>query len=945
MIDNTAVHSALLQSILELKSEVNTKADKLIILLHQVFPSSTSARQRPLNHNTELHVIPRPVQISSTSLKSNHLDFGLRWDIADFAVPTDFNNSAPPPLFKVKTSTSANISSLSITKRSATGASGTHIPEFAAFRQKKQGSSTSIASSQVERRAKSPLLVRKHMGPVDLKTIDSGILSPSSERIDSLRSRALLQASNTSGLNKKDSTQSSSLNRAVNKIKTQDLNSLQQSHSLQSDGTGGVASLDRRGTLNNYGTLVNHGGTEVNIFPQDELIDAVSMAPRISVTEVISQPNTTLPHNSHPPESKMQLSSGSSLDANASVGSFNSQEMQDFIHEVQAMKAAGPTDEHSQKKAVASRRGSYDQKPLGPTSPRESVISRVTDIASPYATLERSKLLPNSIKYANVTNQSSVHRAPPVASTMTFSINSGNEPDALPKTTLSGLIYDIFSYSCLIPAYDSKGRRITLDQFDSSDFDGISFRTNGLHPKSILITYVDCFMVIVYVTCLAEVPFVIGFNSVLPDFYGKYFSIIITVVFCLDSLVQLSTPNSHIGKTTIYSIREYESLRPFLKAWIREWLTSYLLLDLVSIIPFCAILGQDTSWLRLLRLVRILRLGQITTRCAIFTRVKLFVEERIGVASAKILPIGIGIIVFLHYNACAIFYAGQMNGFLGWSQYWVQTQTETVWDSYLWCFVLAVGNLFPMSYKPQTKMEQFFAILFIFVGAGVYAVLVGYISSAAISVDNSGRLYNQKMEELKDYITWRQLNNETKDKLISYYETKYRGKYFEEDTLLGDMNEALRTEIALHNTFDLITKVPFLRRSAGDGRDEIFYARIASFLHIRYYIAGDCVTKEGDSGADMFFILSGKLDIVIGGEVYKSLYDGAYFGEVALINKVLRTVTVQAKMPSVLYRLTYQDFHTVINEFSDIKARIAELAQERERMLMKVGAVALEKRS
>ncbi|ORY41857.1 hypothetical protein BCR33DRAFT_326379 [Rhizoclosmatium globosum] len=236
----------------------------------------------------------------------------------------------------------------------------------------------------------------------------------------------------------------------------------------------------------------------------------------------------------------------------------------------------------------------------------------------------------------------------------------------------------------------------------------------------------------------------------------------------------------------------------------------------------------------------------------IFHALATFVEGKVGVGAAKIIPIGIGIFVFLHYNACLIYFSGEVNGFVGWNQYWLQTQTESLWDSYLWCFVMAVGNMFPMSYKPQTKLEQFMAIIFIFVGAGLYAVLVGYISSAAISVDNSGRLYNQKMEELKDYITWRQLNNETKDKLISYYETKYRGKYFEEDTLLGDMNEALRTEISLHNTLDLITKVPFLRRQVGDGRDDIFYARIASVLHIRYYIPGDCVTREGEAEQTCF---------------------------------------------------------------------------------------------
>ncbi|KAJ3002642.1 UNVERIFIED_CONTAM: hypothetical protein HDU68_006121 [Siphonaria sp. JEL0065] len=189
------------------------------------------------------------------------------------------------------------------------------------------------------------------------------------------------------------------------------------------------------------------------------------------------------------------------------------------------------------------------------------------------------------------------------------------------------------------------------------------------------------------------------------------------------------------------------------------------------------------------------------------------------------------------------------------------------------------------------------------------------------------------MEELNDYVKWKNLNQETKQKLIQYYETKYRGKYFEEDALLTDMNEALRAEISMHNTRYLIEKVPFLKRDARDGRDEIFFSRVANKLHARYYIPGDCITKQGDSGLDMYFILSGKVDVAVNGKRICSLYDGAYFGEVALITKTLRTATVQASLPSVLYRLTYQDFQIIINEFPDIKDRVDGLAMEREKMI------------
>ncbi|KAJ3074959.1 hypothetical protein HDU99_001624, partial [Rhizoclosmatium hyalinum] len=79
-----------------------------------------------------------------------------------------------------------------------------------------------------------------------------------------------------------------------------------------------------------------------------------------------------------------------------------------------------------------------------------------------------------------------------------MSNSSLNNPNARLKqnATLIGFFQDLMSYSCLIPAFDSKGRRITIDQFNGSDFEGISFAMNGLHPKSLFITVFDVLMVI-----------------------------------------------------------------------------------------------------------------------------------------------------------------------------------------------------------------------------------------------------------------------------------------------------------------------------------------------------------------------------------------------------------------------------------------------------------------
>ncbi|KAJ3293686.1 anaphase-promoting complex subunit Hcn1 [Rhizoclosmatium sp. JEL0117] len=386
------------------------------------------------------------------------------------------------------------------------------------------------------------------------------------------------------------------------------------------------------------------------------------------------------------------------------------------------------------------------------------------------------------------------------------------QDDSPTKTDLRfRAVYQTYLVCFLLPAFDNKGRKLELDQFEEEDFESIQFGINGLHPKS---------------------------------YFNTGWDFIITIL-----------------------------------------------------------------------------------------KLKHKLEQMAGMGISKVIPIAVLIFYYIHFNACTIYLAGSYYDFVGWKSLWPEFEGATLGQLYSWTYFQAVGNMFPMSFKPQTMTEQVIATLFIIVGASIYAAFLGSISSAAMSLNPSGRLYNQKMEELLDYVEWKKLDEETKDKLISYYEIKYRGKYFEEDSLLSDMNESLRADISLHNTRFLIEKVPFLRREENDGRDEIFFYRLATVLHAHYFIPGDYVTKQGDSGHDMYFILSGKVNVFINGVKVVSLYDGAYIGEVALITRVLRTATVQAAMPTVMYRLTHKDFHVVISDFPDMKLRVQKLAMEGQKMV------------
>ncbi|TPX52110.1 hypothetical protein CcCBS67573_g09938 [Chytriomyces confervae] len=220
-------------------------------------------------------------------------------------------------------------------------------------------------------------------------------------------------------------------------------------------------------------------------------------------------------------------------------------------------------------------------------------------------------------------------------------------------------------------------------------------------------------------------------------------------------------------------------------------------------------------------------------------------------------------------------------------------------------------------------------LCFSILGAALYASIVGTISSFSMGIDASGRLYKQKLDELKEYMGWKDLDEITQRKVLRYYELKYRGKFFEEATLLNEMNESLRMEITVHNCKQLISKVPFLNREMGDGRDHIFLGRLATSLTAAFFIPGDSIVTAGDIGTEIFFILKGTVRILVSGNVVGQMSDGAFFGELALIANIPRTATVQAISSCTLYRLTRMDLMRILPEFEDMQQRMDVIYQQR----------------
>lgn len=107
-------------------------------------------------------------------------------------------------------------------------------------------------------------------------------------------------------------------------------------------------------------------------------------------------------------------------------------------------------------------------------------------------------------------------------------------------------------------------------------------------------------------------------------------------------------------------------------------------------------------------------------------------------------------------------------------------------------------------------------------------------------------------------------------------------------------------------------------------------SEIVGKLRTRYYPARITVVRRGDAGDSMFFISSGEVEVRLpnGGSV--RLGEGAFFGEMALLERQPRTASVATTKPTTLLVLYASDFYEIASHIPKL-AEAVEIEAKRRR--------------
>ncbi len=340
-----------------------------------------------------------------------------------------------------------------------------------------------------------------------------------------------------------------------------------------------------------------------------------------------------------------------------------------------------------------------------------------------------------------------------------------------------------------------------------------------------------------------------------------------------------------------------------------------LIAGVLGAVPFEAIFGHDA--LLLLRLCKLERVPRVVNklrhhllRYANIIRLVVFLYW-LGIAT--------------HWLACGWLAMGGGNirgegvsRYIG-GLYWAVTTLATV----------GYGDI-----APQNDLQRLYAMGVMIFGVATFGYVIGNITRILANIDPAKARYQENMERIAAFMKYRELPIPLQRRIRDYYAHLWEKRLgYDEGSVLTTLPPSLHTDVAMFLIRDVLVKVPIFQ-----GADESFLRDLARQLRPVVFTPGDYVFHQGDSGHEMYFISRGTLEVLSGDGaiLYKTLTDGDFFGEIALLEGGARTATVKAVDYCDLYALDRDTFERIVLHHPEILTLIQEEAirrQERNMLL------------
>jgi CRP-like cAMP-binding protein len=156
----------------------------------------------------------------------------------------------------------------------------------------------------------------------------------------------------------------------------------------------------------------------------------------------------------------------------------------------------------------------------------------------------------------------------------------------------------------------------------------------------------------------------------------------------------------------------------------------------------------------------------------------------------------------------------------------------------------------------------------------------------------------------------------------SYLWTTQKGT--DVQSALCDIPSGLSQEILMFLNRDVLSRVEIFRNA-----DELFLRESVRLLEPKIFLPDEYIIHQGEFADCMYFLTSGEVKILAGGQEVARLGPGTAFGETALLTNQYRNASVVSVVYGTGYRLGKDDFNILRNKYPEFDRQVEQIAKSR----------------
>ncbi|XP_008158180.3 potassium/sodium hyperpolarization-activated cyclic nucleotide-gated channel 4 [Eptesicus fuscus] len=470
-----------------------------------------------------------------------------------------------------------------------------------------------------------------------------------------------------------------------------------------------------------------------------------------------------------------------------------------------------------------------------------------------------------------------------------------------------------------------------------------------IHPYSDFRFYWDLTMLLLMVGNLIIIPVGITFFKDENTTPWIVFNVVSDTFFLIDLVLNFRTGIVVEDNTEIILDPQRIKMK-YLKSWFVVDFISSIPVDYIFLIVETRIDSEVYKTARALRIVRftkilsLLRLLRLSRLIRYIHQWEEIFHMTYDLASAVVRIVNlIGMMLLLcHWDGCLQFLVPMLQDFPDDCWVSINSMVNSSWGKqYSYALFKAMSHMLCIGYGRQAPVgmsDVWLTMLSMIVGATCYAMFIGHATALIQSLDSSRRQYQEKYKQVEQYMSFHKLPPDTRQRIHDYYEHRYQGKMFDEESILGELSEPLREEIINFNCRKLVASMPLFANA-----DPNFVTSMLTKLRFEVFQPGDYIIREGTIGKKMYFIQHGVVSVLTKGNKETKLADGSYFGEICLLTRGRRTASVRADTYCRLYSLSVDNFNEVLEEYPMMRRAFETVALDRLDRIGKKNSILLHK--